>query len=63
MNFHLVNAPEKNTPDSTVSQIPQPVVQPLHSVNEFPDTVIRVTHQATMYTEGCVAAGCPEDLF
>jgi hypothetical protein len=31
--------------------------------SKFPDDPIRVEDHPLVYTEGCIAAGCPEDLW
>jgi hypothetical protein len=53
MNLFLFHSPEKKPEQNIIS----------HEDSEFPAPDIRLTEQPLIYTEGCIAAGCPEDLW
>lgn len=62
----LSHSPVQNPEDITVSHILIPAYEPLHTSNEsreFPGETIRVKHQLVVYTEDCIAAGCPDGLW
>lgn len=66
MNHFLLHLPEKKPDGGTNNQPLFPNFEPLHNRNErldSPGDTIRLNYQPLMYTEGCIAAGCPENLW
>lgn len=66
MNSFLLHSPVKNLEDTTIKHMPVLIYEPSHNTNErnkFIDNAIRVKDQPLMYTEECIAVGCPEDLW
>jgi hypothetical protein len=66
MNLILLHTAAKNPGEITIDQLLPPLFTPPHEVNEIdesPIPAIRLNDQPLIYTEGCIAAGCPEDLW
>jgi hypothetical protein len=52
MNLFLFHSPEKKPEQNIIIED-----------SEFPAPAVRLAEQPLIYTEGCIAAGCPEDLW
>lgn len=66
MNLVLFHSRVENPEVKTVKQTLPSVYEATHNTSEgskFPHDDIRIEDQPLMYTEGCIAAGCPEDLW
>lgn len=66
MDLFLFQSPEKKPEQNIISHPYFPTFEPPHHTNEDSELsapVIRLTEQPLIYTEGCIAAGCPEDLW
>jgi hypothetical protein len=66
MNLFLFHSPAKNLPEKTIDNMLVPIYEPLYNPiegPEFPGDSIRMNERPFMYTEECIAAGCPEDLW
>jgi hypothetical protein len=66
MRLFLLNSSPKDLHQKPVSKLLVPVYEPLQHPNddsELPHEAIRHIDQPPVYTEGCIAAGCPEDLW
>jgi hypothetical protein len=66
MNLFLFHSPAKNPQENTIDNMLAPIYEPLYNSNdgpEFTSDANRMIDQPLMYTEECIAAGCPEGLW
>jgi hypothetical protein len=66
MNLFLFQSPGKKPDEHIISHLFSPNFEATHHTNEdseFTTHSVRSTDQPLVYTEGCIAAGCPEDLW
>lgn len=66
MNYILSHAPVENLKHQTISSLHTPFYDPRYNVNDAddsPDDAFRVIDRPVIYSEDCIAAGCPEGLW
>ncbi len=63
MNLFLLNQPAENQQDISIRLEQLVLHEPLQDKNERIEFPFPSHLQPVVYTEGCVAAGCPEDLW
>lgn len=66
MNLVLLNLPLNSLEENATSDLQVPIYEPLPGNNaggEFSGDAIRLIDSRSMFTEDCIAAGCPEGLW
>ena len=66
MNFFLFHSPANNPDDKPVVRELLTAHESPHTTNEndwFSGNAVRIKEQPLMFTEDCIAAGCPDHLW
>ena len=66
MNLVSFYSPEKNLEEEAINHVQAPIYEPLqspHEGSELPRSAVHAKDHLIMFTEECIAAGCPDNLW